>query len=123
MQDHLNNHQLLDLVALAALHSVPCSVCEDAADSPHDRDRSLECAWVMLESHWYWNDGVVRRTGLLDLPGHLDDACSAACGGRRVEADEGARGAGGNAGEHVESVGFGIVCCRSWKTVEIGMCR
>ena len=42
-----------------------------------------------------------ERTGLLDLPGHLDDARGAACGGGGVEADEGAGGAGCDAGEHI----------------------
>jgi hypothetical protein len=54
---------------------------------------------------------VGGHTGLLDLPGHLDDACRAACGGGGggVEADEGAGGAGCDAGKHVWCLGFDVL--------------
>lgn len=42
-----------------------------------------------------------RRTWLLDLSGHLDDARRAASGRGGVVADESARGAGSNTREHI----------------------
>jgi hypothetical protein len=45
----LNNNQLLNrVVPLAALHPGPNSVCQRAADGPHDRDGGLECACNVL---------------------------------------------------------------------------
>jgi hypothetical protein len=49
------------------------------------------------------------RTRLLDLPGHLDNARSAAGGGGGVEADEGAGGASCDAGKHVWCLGFDVL--------------
>lgn len=43
-EDHLNNDQLLHLIALAAVHPVPRSVCQRAANGPHDGNGGLECA-------------------------------------------------------------------------------
>ena len=40
------------------------------------------------------------RTWLLNLPSHLDNTRRTACGRGGIVADEGARGAGGDAGKH-----------------------
>jgi len=107
--DHLNNNQLLNLIPLAPLHPVPRRVCQRATHSPHDGDRGLEgiCS-SLLGPHLLQSDhrqaGRVTHTGLLNLAGHLDDARRAAGRRGRVETDEGARSAGGDAGEHCACV-------------------
>lgn len=43
---HLDNEELLDIVASRALvHTVPGSVGEGTANGPHDGDSSLSRAW------------------------------------------------------------------------------
>jgi hypothetical protein len=41
-ESDLNNDQLLNLVALTALHPIPRRVRQRAADSPHNGDGGLE---------------------------------------------------------------------------------
>ena len=123
----LNNDQLLDLVPLASIHPGPRSVCQRAADSPHNGYGGFESTYERVSivfsvdrdiasaasgSLVCWREWI--RTWLLNLASHLDDAGCAACRRRGVVADEGARSAVGDAGEHCDVCGVVEVVLCSW---------